>query len=159
MKTPSLLSGYVLSEPGEMDYHKTCDKIGFLCNTIITSNNSTKIFEDLGNSCHPKTIINQKYFNENYHPAYDVNTGECLGYHSLPPSVECQPSANQPNIQRICNFFFFFSIWVFFHEHSRFTGQQGKGEGIYLTPLYHFHRFTDTQTLAGRLLQRAHLCA
>ena len=37
---------------------------------------------------------------------------------------------------------FFFSIWVFFHEHSRFTGQQGKGEGIYLTPLYHFHRKT-----------------
>ena len=33
----------------------------------------------------------------------------------------------------------FFFIWVFFHEHSRFTGQQGKGEGIYLTPLYHFH--------------------
>ena len=33
----------------------------------------------------------------------------------------------------------FFSIWVFFHEHSRFTGQQGKGESIYLTPLYHFH--------------------
>ena len=33
-----------------------------------------------------------------------------------------------------------FSFWVFFfHEHSRFTGQQGKGEGIYLTPLYHFH--------------------
>ena len=37
------------------------------------------------------------------------------------------------------SFFVFFSIWVFFHEHSRFTGQQGKGEGIYLTPLYHFH--------------------
>ena len=36
-------------------------------------------------------------------------------------------------------FLFFFSIWVFFHKHSRFTGQQGKGEGIYLTPLYHFH--------------------
>ena len=34
---------------------------------------------------------------------------------------------------------FFFSIWVFFHEHSLFTGQQGKGEGIFLTPLYHFH--------------------
>ena len=31
----------------------------------------------------------------------------------------------------------FFSIWVFFHEHLRFTGQQGKGEGIYLTRLYH----------------------
>ena len=36
-------------------------------------------------------------------------------------------------------FFFFFYIWVFFHEHSRFTGQQGKGEVIYLTPLCHFH--------------------
>ena len=34
---------------------------------------------------------------------------------------------------------FFFSIWVFFHEYSRSTGQQGKGEGSYLTPLYHFH--------------------
>ena len=35
-------------------------------------------------------------------------------------------------------FFFFFSIWIFFHEHSIFTGQQGKGEGVFLTPLYHF---------------------
>ena len=24
----------------------------------------------------------------------------------------------------------FFSIWILFHEHSRFTGQQGKGEAI-----------------------------
>ena len=31
---------------------------------------------------------------------------------------------------------FFLSIWVFFHEHSRFTGQQGKGEAISLTLLY-----------------------
>ena len=46
-----------------------------------------------------------------------------------------------------CNFhmhfltpsFFFLFIWVFFHEHSLFTGQQGKGEGIILTPLYHFN--------------------
>ena len=28
-----------------------------------------------------------------------------------------------------------FSIWVFFHEHLRFTVQQGKGEA----PLYYFH--------------------
>ena len=33
----------------------------------------------------------------------------------------------------------FFSIWVFFHEHSQFTEQQRKGEAISLTPLYHFH--------------------
>ena len=37
-------------------------------------------------------------------------------------------------------FFVFLSIWVFFHELSRFTGQQTKGEGVYLTPLYHFHQ-------------------
>ena len=34
---------------------------------------------------------------------------------------------------------FFFTIWVFFHDHSRITGLQGKGEGISLTPHYHFH--------------------
>ena len=37
-------------------------------------------------------------------------------------------------------FFFFFAIWVFFYEHSRITGLQGKGKGISLTPLYHFHQ-------------------
>ena len=37
------------------------------------------------------------------------------------------------------DFFFFFSTWVFFHEHSRIAGLQGKGEGISLTPHYHFH--------------------
>ena len=35
--------------------------------------------------------------------------------------------------------YLFFSLWVFFREHSRFTGLQGKGEGISLTPHYHFH--------------------
>ena len=35
--------------------------------------------------------------------------------------------------------FLFFSIWVFCHEHSRITGLQEKGEGISLTPHYHFH--------------------
>ena len=43
-------------------------------------------------------------------------------------------------------FFLFFSIWVIFHDHSRITGLQEKGEGISLTPLYHFHplhRHTD----------------
>ena len=35
--------------------------------------------------------------------------------------------------------YFFFSIWVFFQEHLRITGLQGKGESISLTPRYHFH--------------------
>ena len=34
---------------------------------------------------------------------------------------------------------YFFSIWISFHEHSRFIGQQGNGEAISVTPLYHFH--------------------
>ena len=39
----------------------------------------------------------------------------------------------------------FFSICVFFHNDSQTTGQQGKGEGISLTPHYHFHPlFTET---------------
>ena len=37
------------------------------------------------------------------------------------------------------NIHIYFSIWVFFHEHLRITGLQGKGEGISLTPHYHFH--------------------
>ena len=32
-----------------------------------------------------------------------------------------------------------FFIWVFFHKNTQFTGQQGKGESISLTPLYHYH--------------------
>ena len=39
-----------------------------------------------------------------------------------------------------CFFFvWFFFFYLGFHEHSLFTGRQGKGEGIFLTPLYHFH--------------------
>ena len=50
---------------------------------------------------------------------------------------------------------FFFSIWVFFHEHLRITGLAAKGKGFSLTPHYHFH---PLHWVAGRLLQRAHLC-
>ena len=43
-------------------------------------------------------------------------------------------------------FFFFNSLRVFFHDHSRITGVQGKGEDISLTPHYRFrslHRHLD----------------
>ena len=36
---------------------------------------------------------------------------------------------------------FFFFIRVFFHDHSRITGLQGNGDGISLTPHYHFYPF------------------
>ena len=36
-------------------------------------------------------------------------------------------------------FFFCFSIWLFFHEYSQFTGQQMKREAISLYSFYHFH--------------------
>ena len=36
-------------------------------------------------------------------------------------------------------FFCFFSIWVFFDKCSRFTGQQVKGNVIFLYPFYYIH--------------------
>ena len=48
---------------------------------------------------------------------------------------------NTNSIENLCFFVFafvFFTISVFFHEHSRITGLQGKGECISLTPHYHF---------------------
>ena len=38
-------------------------------------------------------------------------------------------------------YIYIYSIWVFFYENSRITGLQGKGEGISLSPHYHFHPF------------------
>ena len=61
---------------------------------------------------------------------------------------------------QICSRYFanvgFFSIWVIY-EHSPLTGQQGKGEAVYLIPLYHFP-LHSTETLVGQLLQIAHIC-
>ena len=45
---------------------------------------------------------------------------------------------SQKNVCLSC-FNFFFSIWVFLHEHVRITGLQLKREGISLTPHYYFH--------------------
>ena len=50
----------------------------------------------------------------------------------------------------------FFSIWVFFHEHSRITGLQEKGEGISLTPHYHFHPLHRQLDISCRELTSAH---
>ena len=58
-------------------------------------------------------------------------------------------------------FSFFYSIWVFFHQHSRFIGQQGKGEGVSLNPLYHFHplhRHLDNSRAITTGSSLLHLC-
>ena len=47
---------------------------------------------------------------------------------------------NIRNKRKKCGIYFY-CISVFFHEHSRFTGQQGKGDAISLSPLYHFRPF------------------
>ena len=39
----------------------------------------------------------------------------------------------------LCGFFFSFLLEFFLDDHSRTAGLQGKGEGISLTPHYHFH--------------------
>ena len=47
---------------------------------------------------------------------------------------------NRPIKRFSCRLFNFFSIWVFFHKHSRFTiWQQRNREAIYLIPFYHFY--------------------
>ena len=45
----------------------------------------------------------------------------------------------------------FFSIWVFFVRHWQFTGHQGRERTIFI-PLYHFHTFTNIQTLTYSFL-------
>ena len=62
----------------------------------------------------------------------------CFAYHLL---LICFTSKINP-----LKYQFFFSIRIFFHDHSRTTGLQGKGEGISVTPHYHFyplHRHLD----------------
>ena len=56
----------------------------------------------------------------------------------------------------------FFSIWVFFYEHSGITGLQGKEEGISLTPHCHFqllHEHSDISRAiaAGSSLLRIYI--
>ena len=51
-------------------------------------------------------------------------------------------------IMSLC-YIVFFSVWVFFHEHSRFTGQQRKGKAISINSLYHFQPLHRHSTLAG----------
>ena len=55
-------------------------------------------------------------------------------------------------------YIYIFSIWVFFQEHSQFTGQQEKGEPVSLIPLYHLHLLHRHFDISHRLMQRAHLC-
>ena len=56
--------------------------------------------------------------------------------------------------QKVLNFLrpfklLFLSVWVFFHEHSRFTGQKGKGEAISLTP--HWRKTFLSKEFMGKL--------
>ena len=46
---------------------------------------------------------------------------------------------NEVSFPKLPNIFQNLSKKNIFHEHSRFTGQQGKGEANSLTRLYHFH--------------------
>ena len=60
------------------------------------------------------------YFRQHVKENFSLNTFHCFNQHYALKEIPL------------------FSIWAFFHEHSRFTGQQGKGEAISLTSFYHF---------------------
>ena len=63
--------------------------------------------------------------------AYDFSRKIFLMPYSFKGSIitELQNRVTKPSF-----FCFCFSIWVFFRDHSRITGLQGKGEVISLTP-------------------------
>ena len=64
---------------------------------------------------------------------------EKLEISELSQVVKKKRIASQPGPNQIPYEAVFFFCLVFFHEHSLITGLQGKGEGISLTPQYHFH--------------------
>ena len=91
------------------------------------------------------TLLSMPWYPFRYDRQVPLLKGKCKNLHK-PGSlhVKCFSkkllvSDNLAVLSNAIIIIIFFSIWVFFHEHSRFTGQQGKGEGIYLTPRYHFH--------------------
>ena len=78
----------------------------------------------------------------------------CYGLNKLGLFVLGQASsveATNADPEEVFSFFFFFSIWVFFHAQSPFTGQQGKGEGIFLTTLRHFHPLHRQLDISGAI--------
>ena len=91
---------------------------------IKTYENIRKIATGKGDDYTTGCLLDYSYFQDYYKMiAIDLNKQQAV-------------DADPRTIQQIN---FFFSIWVFFHKHSRITGLQGKGEGISLTPHYHFH--------------------
>ena len=71
-------------------------------------------------------LIGQKYF-------------EVITQNNIFLVASMEVKSQLDTLHRFLGFFFFFSVWVFFHEHSRITGLQRKREGISLTSHYHFH--------------------
>ena len=77
---------------------------------------------------------------------YLLKTSENLNTLEYPFSIVYIIYFEQINIGWVLFFRVFFSVWVFFHEHSRITGLQGEGEDIPSTPYYHFyplHRYLE----------------
>ena len=99
-------------------------KASFLYLLIIKQKNETKLFDK--RDAFPVSIVGMPHLDN----MISLNI-----YNASTISKVLTASDSNTFIRLLNFFFFFFSIWVFFHEHSRFTGQQGKGEGIYLTPL------------------------
>ena len=86
----------------------------------------------LTNDLHPIDKI-YLYAKDTQEPKYEylINKREQAGIKNF----------NDPHafIEYSDDIYIYFSMWIFIHEHSRITGLQGKGEGISLTPHYHFH--------------------
>ena len=69
----------------------------------------------------------------------NIFTNVAITKHKLKLSRYLKPNFWWKAFLKLRRIFFLFSIWVFYHEHSQFPGQQGKGEAIFLILFYHFH--------------------
>ena len=144
----SLYRVYLVISNSEFLDNDKKDLIKFHTRALLVYNR--KCNPDFWTTCLPYVLRKQK--NGNYYMDYvilvkvdPINFAE----NGIDVKADCEKTLESVCFDDVCLLtdgdstrsedLFFFSIWVFYHDHSRITGPQGKGEGISLTPHYHFH--------------------
>ena len=116
-------------------------------NKNISHNNNHQIIHGNNEYNHHDNKYNHHDNKYNHHDNKYYHHDNKYNHHDTPMEKSINDKARKEVIIISDSVFFgFFSVWVFFREHSRITVLQGKGEGISLTPHYHFyplHRHLD----------------
>ena len=104
---------------------------GLHCSPYMDTGNSVESFQSLlGISC--KIDNNRNVWSEPYHPAFETNSGICLGYLNVPEVINCTAdSMRNPNIKRLCSCthkgildysyitFFYHAVWLRLATHPK----------------------------------------